>query len=107
MIVRRALPALLTLLLGAAPALAQSGDPTFRLNNRSGQTINEVYVSSANDQSWGADRLGANLLPSGQSLTIQLPRGQCMNDIRVVRANNQAQEWRRVDTCQLADFNVN
>ncbi len=107
MIARRTLPTLAILLLGAAPALAQSGDPSFRLNNRSGQTINEVYVSSANDQGWGADRLGANVLPSGQSLTIQLPRGQCMNDIRVVRANNQAQEWRRVDTCQLVDFNVN
>jgi hypothetical protein len=104
---RRMLPALLLAVPAwAGKALAQSNDPSFRLNNRSNQTINEVYVSSANDQAWGADRLGANVLPSGQSLTVQLPRGQCMNDVRVVFADGQAKEQRRIDTCQLTDLNV-
>ena len=108
MILRRLLPVAATLLVGLAGghALAQ-GNPDFRLNNRSGQTINEVYVSSSNVNSWGQDRLGANVLPSGQSLEISLPAGQCVNDIRVVLGSGRALERRGVNTCELTDFDVN
>jgi hypothetical protein len=91
----------------AAPAVAQSSDPSFRLNNRTRTVINEIYVSSSNDSGWGADRLGANVLSPGQSLVIRLPNGQCVNDIRVVYANGQPQEWRRQNTCAITDFNIN
>ncbi len=104
-LLRRGLPAALVMLGLASPALAQN-DPSFRLNNRTAVTINEVYVSSANDNSWGRDLLGANVLPAGQTLVIRLPSGQCMNDIRVVFANGQAHERRRVDTCQITDYNM-
>lgn len=90
----------------AGPAAAQTNDPSFRLNNRGAVTINEVYVSSANDNGWGNDRLGQNVLQPGQTMTIRLPSGQCMNDIKVVYANGRSQEWRRRDTCQITDFNV-
>jgi hypothetical protein len=94
------------MLAGAAmPALAQ--DPSFRLNNRTGGTINEVYVSSSARSDWGRDLLGANVLQAGQTLTIRLPNGQCMNDIRVVYANGRSQDWRQRNTCQLTDFNIN
>jgi hypothetical protein len=105
-ILRRLLPAAL-LALPLAAAQAQSNDPSFRVNNQTRATINEIYVSSANDSGWGADRLGANVLAPGQSLTIRLPSGQCLNDIRVVYASGQSQEWRRRDTCQITDFNIN
>lgn len=101
---RRGLPAALVMLALAAPALAQ--DPSFRLNNRTSVTINEVYVSSVNDNAWGRDLLGANVLPPGQTLIIRLPGGQCLNDIRVVFANGQSHERRRVDTCQITDYNM-
>ena len=103
---RRGVTAALVTFALAAPAMAQSGDPSFRLNNNSGVAINEVYVSSANDNSWGVDRLGQNVLPPGQSIVVRLPQAQCMNDIRVVFANGQANERRRVDTCQIVDVNV-
>jgi hypothetical protein len=105
---RGALAALLGLTLGAsaaAPAFAQ--DPSFRINNRTRSTINEVYVSSSRDNNWGSDRLGANVLNPGQSLLIRLPNGQCVNDIRVVYANGQPQEWRQQNTCSITDFNIN
>ncbi|MGG5819596.1 hypothetical protein [Falsiroseomonas sp. HW251] len=105
-LLRRGLPAALLSLTLAAPAMAQSQDPSFRVNNRTGNTINEIYVSSANDNSWGQDRLGANVLAPGQSFTIRLPQAQCLNDIRIVFANGQAHERRRVDTCQITDYNM-
>jgi hypothetical protein len=90
----------------ALPAAAQTNNPDFRLNNNSGQTVNEVFVSSSADQNWGRDRLGENVLPRGQSIMISLPAGQCVNDIRIIFADGRAQERRQVNTCSLTDINV-
>jgi hypothetical protein len=105
-IMRRGLPAALLLLGLGTPALAQSSDPSFRVNNRTGVVVNEIYVSSANDSAWGRDLLGQNVLPPDQSFIVRLTQGQCMNDIRVVFDNGQAHERRRVDTCQITDYNL-
>jgi hypothetical protein len=88
---------------GAARAV-QGGDPSFRLTNRDAAVMREVYVSSATDSGWGADRLGRDVLPSGRQVVIRLPQGQCVNDIRVVFADGRATERRRIDTCALTDI---
>lgn len=103
---RRVLPAALLALGLSGPAMAQVTDPSFRLNNRSGQTITEVYVSSSDVSSWGQDRLGADVLPAGRTLMIRLPNGQCVNDIKVVFANRQLLERMRVNTCNITDYNI-
>lgn len=105
-LMRRVLPAALLAIGLSGPAFAQVTDPSFRLNNRSGQTINEVYVSSSEVSSWGQDRLGADVLPAGRTLTIRLPDGQCVNDIKVVFANGRALERMRVNTCNITDYNI-
>lgn len=102
MIARFAFAALLGGLL-AAPAWAQSNNPDFTLNNRGNLVINEVYVSSSANANWGRDRLGQNVLPPGRGVSIVLPAGQCVNDIRVVYANGQASERRQVNTCNLTE----
>ena len=94
-----------TLLAAPGLALAQGNNPDFRLNNGTGVTINEVYVSSSASGNWGRDLLGNNTLPSGGSLGITLPAGQCLNDIRVVYENGTPQEQRGVNTCGITDFN--
>ena len=83
---------------------AAGADPSFRLTNRSGVTLNEIYVSSSSDSTWGRDLLGANVLPGGGQFIVRLPMGQCLNDIRVVYANGRALERRRVNTCALTDL---
>jgi hypothetical protein len=83
---------------------AALGDPSFRLTNRGGMTINEIYVSAARDRNWGADRLGQDVLPAGRFALIRLPQGQCVNDVRVVFADGRAEERRQVDTCSITDM---
>ncbi len=98
---RRVLLAL-ALLWPALPASAQQ-DPSFNLVNRTGEVINEIYVSSVQVNAWGNDLLGANVLPAGQSFAVRLPNGQCRNDIRVVYAGGRAEERRDLDTCPLSE----
>jgi hypothetical protein len=109
---RRALFGLCTIAAAAAFALgfagaaqAQSTDPSFRLNNRSNQTILEVYASSSSTSDWGRDHLGANVLPPGQSFIIRLPAGQCINDIRIVIEGGRNIDRMQINTCNLTDIN--
>jgi hypothetical protein len=87
-------------------AVAYTTDPSFRLANRSGLEVQQIYVSPATDRSWGRDRLGQDVLRPGRFTTILLPDGQCVNDLRVVFADGQAVERRGVNTCALSDLAV-
>lgn len=104
-LLRRAFVALAFLLggIGMTPAQAQNTDPSFNVINRSGRTIQELYVSSAQQNSWGQDLLGQNVLDNGRSFPVRLPTGQCVNDIRVVYDGGQSEERRAIDTCPLSE----
>jgi len=105
---RRALPALVAaaLALGlAGAARAQTTDPSFRMNNRSNQTIMELYVSSSSVSNWGRDLLGADVLAPGRTFIVRLPDGQCVNDIRIVLESGRAIERMQINTCNLTDIN--
>ncbi|HEY8614104.1 MAG TPA: Tat pathway signal protein [Roseomonas sp.] len=105
-ILRRGVLALTLLLSGllsglaASPAIAQD-DPSFNVVNRSGQTIQELYVSSAQVNNWGRDLLGNAVLENGRSFPVRLPAGQCINDIRAVYEGGRSEERRAIDTCPL------
>ncbi|MGG5889252.1 hypothetical protein ACLF3G_19130 [Falsiroseomonas sp. HC035] len=92
---------------GVAPAATRAPDPSFRLVNGGNRTIREVYVSPSTDRNWGPDRLGTAVVPPGQRFVIGLPRGACVNDLRIVFADGRAEEHRQLDTCRLTDVTVN
>lgn len=81
-------------------------DPSFLLTNRSRTILNELYISATGDKSWGEDRLGDSTIAAGGSRTIRLPAGECTYDIRVVFANGEANEKRRLNLCQLTALRV-
>jgi hypothetical protein len=88
------------------PAPVQGGNPSFNFVNLTGETIREIYVSLSTQSNWGPDRLGANVLPHGASLPINLPMGAgCLSDIRVVYMNGRAAERRGLETCSVSNLN--
>ncbi|MBU8536397.1 hypothetical protein [Falsiroseomonas tokyonensis] len=113
----RPLPSRLTFLTGfllllaslvlppAGPAWGQSGDPSFNLVNRSGQTIREIYVSPSEDRYWGHDLLQSQVLPDGGSFPLRIaPSAGCLQDVRVVYADGRPEERRRQDTCRISQM---
>jgi hypothetical protein len=91
----------------AGEAFAQA-QQNFRLVNRTGYQINEVYVSpSANDR-WGRDILGDGVMPSGTSRNITFPRATraCMFDLRVVYADGERGETREINLCEVSTVTV-
>jgi hypothetical protein len=93
------------LALAAMPLRAQPGNPSFNLVNRSGQTINEVYVSPVTQPNWGRDLLGTEVLPNGRSFAVRIaPAAGCRQDVRVVYADGRPEERRNVDTCAITEM---
>lgn len=80
--------------------------PSFLLVNRGRAIINELYLSPSGNDSWGEDQLGDGTLSPGTSRTIRLPPGECLYDYRVVFANGEASEKRRVNLCQITDLKL-
>jgi hypothetical protein len=99
--------AALALSATAGEAFAQA-QQNFRLVNRTGYQINEVYVSpSANDR-WGRDILGDGVMPSGTSRNITFPRATraCTFDLRVVYADGERGETREINLCEVSTVTV-
>lgn len=91
---------------GGGGGAVAGANPSFRFVNRSGTTVNEVYVSLSTDSNWGPDRLGQNVLPPGSWVDIRLPAGRvCTVDLRVVYADGRAVERRGVETCSIQELN--
>ena len=86
-----------------APLSAHAGEADFTLVNRTGYAIGEVYVSPANKNNWGRDRLGRNVLDNGSSKLFAFSdSANCMQDIKVVFDDDGSSVvWEDVDLCEL------
>jgi hypothetical protein len=96
------------LLLGLAgfatpAALAQNPDLDFTVENQTGFTFNELYLSPAQKETWGKQVLSSPL-KDGQSRGIRFkPTAKStVWDMRVVYADGKAVYWKGLD---LTKFN--
>ncbi len=85
-----------------APALA---DHAFRINNYGEHTINAVYISGVDRESWGRNLLSDYYINPGhyQSFTI---REGCAEDVMLVYTNGHRSTRRNLDTCRY-DLDAN
>lgn len=85
--------------LGAAIA----GDADFRLANRTGYDISEVYISPARRNVWGNDRMGDGVLQNGKTKLFRFSdRASCKQDIMVVFEDDDSKVvWEDVDLCEI------
>ena len=99
---RSALHVVLALLAwcAASPAHAQANArPTLALVNKSGQEIEELYVSAARNSDWGDDRLGSATIEKNATFRLRLAEG-CLYDLQVVYADKRTEERMRVNLCR-------
>jgi hypothetical protein len=81
---------------------AMASDADFRMKNKTGYQIDEVYVSRHSSDSWGNDIMGSDALADGESVKITFPHGgsACKFDIKVKYHDNDTAEWDNVDLCE-------
>jgi hypothetical protein len=93
-------------LLLAVPASAENLD--FNLVNKTGYTINEVYVSSAATNDWEEDVLGKDQLENGERAAIEFERDAsgCNWDLKVVYDDGEEAEWGRLNLCSISSVTL-
>ena len=90
--------------ISLASIAAFAGDADFTLVNGTGYTIREVYISPANKDAWGKDRLGDGDLPNNRSKLFKFnDRANCVQDIKVVFDVDSDAEvtWEDLDLCEI------
>ncbi len=88
--------------LGLA-SFAASANADFTLVNRTGYDLREIYISPANKNSWGRDRLGRNLLENGRSRKFVFSdSASCVQDLKVVFDDDGSEAiWEDFNLCEL------
>lgn len=103
----------------AAPAPAGSATPTagvtgaalqnFTVVNNTGHTVMTLNVSASNDDNWGPDILGADVITNGNTAEVSFERGeaQCLWDIRATYDDGDTSDLRGVNLCEVGTVTLN
>ena len=91
---------------GAEAPAAPAGDQTnqnFTLVNNTGHVVTTLNVSPSNEDHWGPDILGRDVLANGESASITFPRAetQCQWDIKATYDDGDTTDARGVNLCEL------
>lgn len=90
------------------PALSAAAQQDFKLTNKTGYTISEVYVSPAKASDWQEDVMGDDTLEDGQAVDISFNRASpsCVWDLKVVYDDNTSAEWSNFNLCTISNINI-
>lgn len=92
----------------AVGGTAKAGVQDFDLVNRSGRTIEQIYVSRVSTNSWENDVLGRFVLLSGYSkhVTFSSDYPGCRFDVKVVFSDGSSLTDWDVNLCQVGRLSV-
>lgn len=80
------------------PSVAAPKKATVRIVNQSQWELHHIYLSAIDDDGWGPDRLGKDVLAKGEALTIAgIACG--LYDVKVVDADGDECIVEEVDLC--------
>jgi len=103
-----AVAAPLLFVLGLASTPASAEDLVFTLHNNSSYDVVEFYASPYDVGSWEEDILGADILPSGDSVQITIADGreQCEYDLRYVFDDGDVMDDGGIDLCETGSYTL-
>lgn len=95
------------LLLAATAAWADARN--FTLQNNTGRTVMQLFISPANEQAWEEDLLGSDVLPDEGSAAINFEadeRDECVYDLKIVHDDGDSAIWPAVNLCAVTVVSV-
>lgn len=100
-----AVVALASITLQATP---QRRNLDFTLVNKTGLTINEVYLSPTNDDEWGEDVMGKDVLKNGEKvdITFSSAETECNWDLKIVDEDDDDVEWTKLNLCTANEITL-
>ncbi|MGZ8282606.1 MAG: hypothetical protein ACXWUN_06590 [Allosphingosinicella sp.] len=90
------------LVASALATAAYAAQQDFTVVNDTGQTVMTLNVSPSDENAWGPDILGADVLGDGESAEVSFDRDEdrCEWDIRVTYEDGDTGAWGGIDLCE-------
>ena len=103
---KKFLAAATLLAVTAAPALAS--DEVLHINNRTGYTINEIYIAPTSTDNWEEDVMGEDALLTNTSVNIDFSRSEdtCKWDLKAVYDDGTNAVWKNIDLCKISTITM-
>ena len=106
---KRVLFACLAILCISGTSVPAAGSKLdFTLINKTGLTIDEVYVSPSDDSEWGDDVMGRDVLSNNESVDISFSRTEtaCSWDLKVVDEDKDDIVWEKLNLCKASEITL-
>ena len=82
----------------------------FYIENNTGVTLNNIYVSPAESNNWGDDILPSDLFNDQSTVQVYIPESlgeTCIFDIKITDLDGNAVIFYNVDACALHTLRIN
>ncbi|MDQ3069855.1 MAG: hypothetical protein M3R55_09025 [Acidobacteriota bacterium] len=101
--------ALAVMALSSTTAAFQGKNLDFKLINKTGLQISELYLSTSDDDKWGEDVLGRDVLKNGEDVDITFSSGEtkCMWDLKIVDSDEDDVIWTKINLCEASVITLN
>ena len=92
------------LLASAVATAAYAAQQDFTIVNDTGQVIMTLNVSPSDENQWGPDILGADVLATGERAEVSFDRAEerCEWDIRVTYQDGDTGAWAGINLCETS-----
>ncbi|MBL4807142.1 MAG: hypothetical protein JKY31_07610 [Rhodobacteraceae bacterium] len=90
------------------PPAPQAQNHWMTIENFTGDTMIEFYASNENQNSWGRDWLGQDVLYANQNLSFDFDdgSGHCIWDLKAIFAQGSEANWTRVNVCVESTWSI-
>ena len=80
----------------------------FTLSNDTGYDIASVYISAANDDKWGGDIMGQDILANGSGTEIVFDQGDstCNWDLKATYTDGTDAIWHGLNLCEISKVTI-
>lgn len=105
---KRVLFGLCLAVVTAVSLAAAQGPQDFTLVNKTGLTIDELYISPADDNAWGEDVLGKDVLMHNEKTDIEFHPSteECIWDMKIVDEDGDEVVWVDVNLCKAHEITL-
>ena len=87
---------------------AWAGEQDFKLVNKTGYQIDEVYLGPVSSDRWGEDVMGNGALGDRETvdITFTAPAKVCKWDMKVKYNDGDTAEWRNLNLCNISTISL-
>jgi hypothetical protein len=90
------------LVAAAISTAAWAAQQDFTIVNHTGQAVMTLNVSPSDENTWGPDILGVDILANGEQADVSFANSEdrCEWDIRVTYEDGDTGDWRGINLCE-------